>query len=268
MIPLKKFERKLDRYAIPNLTWYLVGGQGLALLLAMTVPGLVGNMVLVPMAVLDGEWWRLLSFVFTPPFGSPILAIFALYFLWFMGSALEQHWGTFRYNLYVLIGYLVTIAAAFAFPAMVATNTYITGSIFLAFAYLFPNFEILLFLILPVRVKWLALVTWLYFGYQFIFGDWAARLLMTAAVANFLVFFGSDLIQSVRYGRRRIQSRAQASADRETPRHVCAICGVNEKTHPMMDFRYCSKCDPPVAYCADHLRAHEHRVGNGSQGQR
>src|SRR4029077_2272748 len=123
----------------------------------------------VPEAVGWGEWWRLVSFLFTPPSGNPLLAIFALYFLWFMGGALEAQWGAFRYNVYVLIGYAMTVAAAFAFPYGAATNGYITGSIFLAFAYLFPDFQILLFFILPVKVKWLALITWLFFAYQFIF---------------------------------------------------------------------------------------------------
>jgi len=116
MTPLTQLERTLGRYAIHNLTVYLVGGQGLALLLAMTAPGIVGDMLLVPEAVLGGEWWRLLSFLFTPPSGNPFLALFALYFLWFMGGALEAQWGAFRYNVYVLIGYAMTVAAAFVFP--------------------------------------------------------------------------------------------------------------------------------------------------------
>ena len=255
---LKQVERKLGRFAIHDLTLYLVGGQGLALLLGLVNPGMPGNLVLIPEAVAAGQWWRLLSFVFTPPFGNPVLAIFMLYLLYFMGGALESHWGAFRYNLYFLIGYLLTVVAVFAFPFGAATNAYITGSIFLAFAHLFPDFEILLFFILPVRVKWLALLTWLFYGYDFITGGWAARLLIMASVTNFLVFFGRDIFHNALHGHRRIKRQASAIADRDKPMHVCTVCGITDKTHRDMDFRYCSKCDPPVAYCTDHIGDHQH----------
>jgi ribosomal protein L37AE/L43A len=260
---LKQVERKLGRFAIPNLTMYLVGGQAAVLLAGMTLPGFLGAIVLMPDSVLAGQWWRLLTFVFTPPFTNPILAIFALYFLYLMGSALEGHWGTFRYNLYVLIGYLMTIAAAFAFPFSVATNVYITGSIFLAFAALFPNYEILLFFVFPVRIKWLALATWLLYGWDFVFGTWPSRLLIIAALSNFFVFFGRSIYYNARYGHRQMRKQATAVVSRDKPRHICAVCGITDKTHRTMDFRYCTKCEPPLAYCTEHLRSHEH-VHDGS----
>lgn len=261
----KQIERKLARFAISNLTLYLVGGQAAMLLMGFVMPAFLGSTFLIPQAVMDGQWWRLLTFVFTPPCGNPILAIFVLYFLYFMGNSLEAHWGTFRYNLYVLIGLLVTIVAAFLFPFSVATNRYITGSIFLAFAYLFPEMQILIFFVLPVRVKWVALVTWLLYAYAFIVGDWAERLLILAAITNFLVFFGRDLYAKARYGHRRISRHAGTIASRNKPLHVCAVCGITDKTNPTMDFRYCSKCEPPLAYCTDHLRTHRHVPDGGVQ---
>jgi hypothetical protein len=262
---LKQLERKLGRFAIRDLTLYLVGGQGLALVLALAMPGFLGAILLIPDLVMAGQWWRLFSFILTPPAGNPIFAAFALYLLWFMGGALESHWGTFRYNVYVLIGFLMTIVAAFAFPGYAASNGYITGSIFLAFAYLFPNYEFYLFFILPVKVKWLALLTWLFYGYEFITGDWATRLLILAAVSNFLIFFGSEIVQQARYGHRRVRQQAKTIAERDKPIHVCTVCGATDKSHPNMDFRYCTKCEPPVAYCMDHLHNHQHRV-DPSQG--
>ncbi len=258
MKSLNKFERKLGRFAIRNLTLYLVVGQGAALLLNLAAPGFAGAMQLVPAEVMSGQWWRLLSFALTPPFGNPIFAAFTLYMLYFMGGALEAHWGTFRYNLYVLIGYLLTIAAAFLFPYSAASNGFITGSIFLAFAYLFPDYQIYLFFVLAVRIKWLALLTWLYYGYELLMGGWPARLLILASVANFLVFFGADIVHKIRYGHRRIKLQSSAIANRDKPLHVCAVCGITDKTHRTMDFRYCTKCEPPLAYCTEHLRNHEH----------
>ena len=254
----KQLERKLDRFVIHNLTLYLVGGQGLALVLSLATPGLLENMVFVPSAVLAGQWWRLLSFLFMPPFGNPFFAMFALYFLWFMGGSLENQWGAVRYNLYVLVAYLMTIGAAFAFPMGAATNLYITGSIFLAFAYLYPEFQILLFFVLPVKVKWLAALTWIGYVWRFIVGDWAERLLILAAIANFLLFFGRDLFYTVRHGHRKLRKQAGALATRDKPTHVCTTCGITDKTHSTMDFRYCTKCSPPTEYCEAHLRTHTH----------
>ncbi len=255
---MKKLERRLSGFAIHDLTLYLVGAQGLTLLLGMARPEFLSAILLIPAEVLAGQWWRLLSFVFTPPGGNPIFAIFALYFLFFMGRSLEAQWGALRYNLYVLIGYGLTIVAAFVFPYSVATNTFITGSIFLAFAYLFPDFTLMLFFVLPVRVKWLALLTWLYYAYRVVFGDWDARLLVLASITNFLLFFGKDIFYLARHGHRRTKAQVRAIAERNKPRHVCTVCGITDLSHREMDFRYCTKCEPPVAYCAEHLRNHPH----------
>lgn len=254
-----RLERKLGRFAIHDLTKYWVGGQAITLLLSLAKPAFLGALALIPAAVVDGQWWRLLSFMLTPPSTNIIFAAFALYLLWFMGGALEAQWGTFRYNLYVLIGALMTIATAFAFPYYPASNGYLIGSIFLAFAALFPRYEILLFFVLPVQVRWLALLTWLLYGFAFVIGGWNTRLLILAAITNFLLFFGRDLMHQLSYGQRRIKQHAKTAADRDTPRHVCAVCGITDKTHREMDFRYCSKCEPPVAYCTEHLRNHEHQ---------
>ena len=255
----KQTERKLERFAIHDLTLYLVGGQGLALLLGLTMPGFVNNMLLIPEAVMSGQWWRLFSFVLTPPSGNPLFAAFALYLLFFMGRSLESQWGALRYNFFVLIGFVMTIAVAFVFPYGVASNTYITGSIFLAFAYLFPNFEIMLFFVLPVKIKWLALLTWIFYAFSFITGDWLTRLLILAAVSNFFIFFGKDIYYTARHGHRKIKKQASEISARDQARHVCTICGITDKSHREMDFRYCTKCEPPVAYCMDHLNTHEHK---------
>ncbi|PTU33159.1 rhomboid family intramembrane serine protease [Stenotrophobium rhamnosiphilum] len=255
----KQTERKLERFAIKDLTLYLVGGQGLALLLGLTMPGFIDYMLLIPQAVMSGQWWRLFSFVLTPPSGTPLFAAFALYLLFFMGRSLENQWGTLRYNLFVLIGYLMTIAVAFLIPYGVASNNYITGSIFLAFAFLFPNFEIMLFFVLPVKIKWLALLTWIFYAFSFFTGDWLTRLLILAAVSNFFVFFGKDIYYNARHGHRKIKNQAREIATRDQPRHVCTVCGITDKTNREMDFRYCTKCDPPVAYCMSHLNTHEHK---------
>lgn len=261
---MKQLERRLGRFAIPDLTLYLVGGQGIALIMQIASPGFADAIALIPEAVRAGQWWRLPGFVLTPPAGNPIFAIFALYLLFFMGRSLEAQWGAFRYNLYVLIGFAMTIAVTFLFGVDVASNGYITGSIFLGFATLFPDFELLLFFVLPLRVKWLALLTWLFYGYQLITGGWDTRLLILAAISNFLLFFGRDLMSRARHGHRQLQRHSSAVAARGKALHTCAVCGITDKTDPTMDFRYCTKCEPPLAYCSAHLREHAHVQPGGA----
>src|ERR1035437_2113710 len=158
---LNRLERHLGRFAIPNLSLYLVIGQVLFLGLALLTGFDLERIALLPLAVRAGEVWRLVTYLFLPPVavltmtGALFLA-FSLYMFYLMGSALEHHWGEFHFNAYVFIGWALTTAVAFLVPGAYATNTFIAGSVFLAFAWLNPDFEILLFFILPVKIKWLA----------------------------------------------------------------------------------------------------------------
>ena len=170
---LDALERRFSRFAIPNLTLLLVMGQGLVVCLDFVQQanpdgggvGLFQKCSLSAQDVLAGEWWRLLTFVFVvAPRVSPLLIIFALYLFFVMGRSLEAQWGTFRFNVYFLIGYLASIGAAFLQPAGTATCGYLAGSIFLAFAWLNPDFQILLMFVVPVRIKFLAWLTWLLYA--------------------------------------------------------------------------------------------------------
>jgi hypothetical protein len=256
---LEAMERKLGRFAISNLTIYLVCGQTLFLIASFSFPKLLGQIELMPSQVMAGEVWRLLTFVFYPPTQNVFFAAFSLYLLWLMGGALEGYWGEFRYNLYLLVAYLATVAAAWVFPGNVATSLYITGSIFLAFAWLYPDFVIHLFFILPIRIKWLALLTWLGYGYVIIFGDWPGRLLIMAAIANFLLFFGREIFLRVRYASKHMGSQAQQLVKSNKPFHTCTVCGISERSHPQAEFRYCPKCGGDYGYCMEHIANHQHR---------
>lgn len=255
-----RLERIFGRFAIANLTLYLVVGQVIVFTFAMFGrPDLLRLIALLPIEVQHGQVWRLVTFLFMPPvnpsgismMGAVFLA-FGWYVFWMMGSSLEQHWGAFRYNLFIFIGWLLTVAVAFLFPLTFASNMYLAGSVFLAFAFLNPNFELLLFFILPVKIKWLALIAWLYYAYLFAVGGWADRLGILAAVANFLIFFTGEIVQRMRSGRRRMEHQARVAAARSAerePRHRCVVCGKTDLTHPMEDFRY---SDDDQCYCSEH----------------
>lgn len=257
---LDKLERRFGRFAIPNLTMLLICAQlvGFALLSAKATSA--SNMALIIDNVTAGEVWRLGTFLFLPATMSPIWLFFAIYLFYLMGSTLEAHWGEFRYNLFLAVAYVATVAAACVAPQMPATNVYLNGSVFLAFAYLFPNFELLIFFILPVKIKWLALLEWIGYFLAFTTGDWMQKAMVLAAVSNFFLFFGKDIFRGVLDGKRRMEWNARHLAKRDKPFHNCAICGANERTHPKMDFRYCTKCEGSYEYCANHLRTHEHVV--------
>jgi hypothetical protein len=254
---LDTLERKFRRYAIPNLTLSLIIGQVIFFVFHMTGKFLLERVVLVPELVLMGEWWRLLTFLFIPPLTNPLFAFFAWYMFYLMGTALEGHWGDFRYNLFLLIGYLVTVAVSFLFPIYTATNIFIGGSVFLAFAFLYPDFQIYIFFILPVKMKWLAILTWIGYSYQIITGSWSTRLLVLASISNFLLFFGRDILWRMKSGNRKMVTKAREISGKREAFHRCTVCGITDQSHPSMEFRYCPECGG-LGYCQDHIMNHAH----------
>ncbi|MDR0901145.1 MAG: rhomboid family intramembrane serine protease [Opitutaceae bacterium] len=261
---LHRIERRLEPFAIRNITVCIVAGQ--ALLLVASLLGIIHyeDLFFIPARAINGEWWRFVTLVFLPPFAASnldiVFAAFALYLLFMFGTALESQWSALRYNLFLLAGYALTVGLAFVTPGYPATNTFIAGSIFLAFAFLFPDFVLSLFFILPVKIKWIALFTWLMYGYGFVTGGLATRLAIIASVGNFLLFFARDIWQNIRRGRRRLAEQSRRIVTAGEPRHRCRVCGKTDLTDPLEDFRYCSKCAGDQCYCSAHIRDHEHIV--------
>ncbi|NQV26416.1 MAG: hypothetical protein HQ518_18835 [Rhodopirellula sp.] len=258
---LDRLERRFRRYAIPNLTMIIIIGQVLAYILSQSNPELLERMILVPRLVMEGEVWRLGSFCFVPPRTNPIFFFILMMVFRMLGSALEQTWGAARYNIFLLSGYVATVAVAFVYPDLPATSVFIETSVFLAFAWLYPDYVFYIMFILPVKVRWLALLTWIGLIYALLVGDMATRLIVLAGIANFLLFFGQEIIQRVRSKGRRIQQEARVAADAKKPKHECVVCGVTNKSDPTIEFRYCSKCEGAPCYCENHIRDHQH-VGN------
>jgi len=259
---LDRLERKFRPFAVPNLTMIIIMGQTLAYILGQGNPRIYEQMLLLPRLVLEGEIWRLGSFCFAIHPGSNLFFFFiAMMVFHLLGSALEQTWGTVRYNLYLLSGYVATVSVAFIYPDLPATTTFIGTSVFLAFAWLYPNYVFYIMFILPVQVRWLALLTWIGLIYALIAGDMQTRLFVLAGIANFLLFFGQDILLRLRSKGRRMQHKAQAASDARRPKHECVTCGVTDKSDPTIEFRYCSKCVGAPCYCENHIRDHAH-IGN------
>jgi len=254
---LDRLDKKYRRYAVPNMTLYLIMGQVLFFVFVLSGRFIMDRVVLIPDLVMAGQWWRLITFLFIPPITNPIFAFFAWYMFYLMGGALENHWGAFRYNMFLLIGYLVTVGVSFIMPFYPATNVFIGGSVFLAFAFLFPDFQIFIFFIIPVKIKWLALLTWIGYAYEVLTGSWPTRLLVLASISNFLLFFGNDIIWRIKSGKRKMSTQTQQFSRSAEPFHRCAVCGKTDQSHPSMEFRYCSDCGG-LGYCKDHIFSHEH----------
>lgn len=263
---ITRLERRFGRYAFGNVTYFLVGLQALGFAIVLVRPDLAERLVLERSAVLDGEWWRLVTFVLSPVSTSPIWVIFALYWLYVMGSALEERWGSFRYELYWLTGLGATVAAVFLGGSS-ATLAPLVMSLFLAFATLWPDYQLRLFFILPVPVKWLALLDALAIGADVGMRQGLDRLVPLAAVANYLLFFGptlKDLV--VRFVKEGGRARARASY-RQAANHglhdlkarSCAICGASPAQDPNVELRVCSceKCGGVDRdLCLAHARNH------------
>lgn len=263
---LDKLERMFGWLAIRNLALYIVMGQVAVLFASMLQVIDVERLLYVPTLVTRGEWWRVITFLFVVPAPPPtailsfVFLAFGWYLFYLMGGALEAQWGAFRFNAFLFLSYALTVAFSFITPNALVTNAFILGSVFIAFAYLNPNFELMLFFILPVKIKWLALLACALGAWRFLAGGLPTRLQTAAAVIAFLIFFAGDMIRTLRQGRRTAARRAERAVEEAQPRHVCYVCGKTDKSHPQLDFRYCSKCAGDQCYCPEHIQNHAHVV--------
>ncbi|MEX1017934.1 MAG: hypothetical protein WDZ31_14430 [Phycisphaeraceae bacterium] len=262
-VMLTWLERKLGRYAIPNLTLILIGLQVFFFLAVMADPVLYGQMALIWEKVFAGEVWRVLTFVVMPRAEYPLFFLIAMYVFWLMGSALNREWGDFRYNLYLLVGFVATALAGLIDPSQPVTNTIVFTSVLFAFAWLYPDFQFLLFFILPVKVKWLGILGGVFLAGGFLAalsqGAWQEAAVVAAGVCNFFLFFGPEMVQRARNVHRRRAHEAEQADLAEQPFHRCVVCGKTDKSDPDMEFRYCPQCSDAACYCMDHIHNHEHR---------
>jgi len=267
---LDKIQRRFGRFALRHVTIGLILCQVVVYAMAQGQMLKVGEgdverhtvldrIALVPEKVLEGQIWRLVTFVCEPPTTNVVFALFFWYMFYLMGEALELSWGSFRYNVYLLIGYFATVAVSFLTPQVPASIGFLEGSVFLAFAALFPDFVIYLFFLLPVKIKWLALLAWIGYFFALVFGTWATRLLVLASICNFLLFFSKDILYRLRKSRRSMALQASRIGVKPKPYfHRCTVCGITDRSHPQAEFRYCTQCDGSHGYCMEHLRNHEH----------
>lgn len=210
---INQIERKLSRFSIQPFYRYIVFAMGGVYLLNLFFPtfGLIFRLSLFREAVLQGEFWRLLTFLIIPYIGNPLYTFLSLYFYYFIGTTLESRWGARRFLLFYALGALGAIIGAFI--TGYSSNTYLNLSLFFAFALVFPDYEILLFFVLPIKMKWLALINALFFLSSFIYQPWSDKVAILFSLANLFLFFGGDiwnkLRQSIYHWNRRRQFRSK-----------------------------------------------------------
>lgn len=286
---MDKLERKIGRFSIPHLMRYIIFANVAVYLISMFQPYITLNLVLDRNAVLAGQVWRLISFVFIPPSsGNVFMTALSLYCYYWIGNALEASWGTFRFNLFYLIGMLATIFVSMVF-GVPGVPTYMNQVLFLALASLYPNHRVLMFYFLPLKSMWAGIISAAFMLYDFVVAGSvfpAIRYLIGAALINYLIFFAPILVRNIKYRKRRKDyekmtrpqgfgagmqwqtAKPKAAAEKQdsdrgkiikgVPFHKCHVCGITDVDDPDMTFRYCSQCNGNYEYCEDHLHNHEH----------
>lgn len=267
---LNRMERKYGHLAINNLSLYIVLAYGIGFVLQILNPSMADMMELNPYLVLQGQVWRVVTFLFMPPDFNPFFIFFVLLFYYSICQSLEYLWGAFRFNLYYFTGVLGTIVGNFILYGLtqdmgIFMNTYYLNlSLFLAFAASFPNMVVLFMFILPVKMKWLGLLDLVYLAMEFYSGDSATKISIVVAMLNFvfyLLIVNNFSKLSPREIRRKQQYKSKIrhySQKTNMPRHRCHICGKTELDDQNLEFRYCSKCDGDYEYCQEHLFTHTH----------
>ena len=291
VLHLKRLNDAVDRFAlnhprfgIPNLMKFLVIGNVIVyFLIRFSSYGALSFLAFDFQRLLHGELWRLITFIFVPEnFGSPFGLILSLYFYYFIGNLLEREWGTPKFNLYYLSGVVLTILTAViaslatGHSQLVMGTYYVNMSMFLAFAALYPNMQVLLFFIIPIKVKWLAWADIALFAVDIlrsIFAlDLLSALLPVIALLNFQEFFWTDLSGALRYHRSRARhqnshqtihfksavKQQEKKAREQGYHHKCSVCGRTDTEFPDLQFRYCSRCAGYHCFCEDHIFNHVH----------
>ncbi len=199
---VRKLERKFGRYAITGLMNYVVAGQVFVYGVMLLVNQYFGGYITFSRsAILQGEVWRIITFIFYPATTSIFWFVFVAYFYYFIGQLLEHTWGKFRLNLYFFLGMLGAIIAGFLFGY--TSNGALLTSLFLAYAMLYPEREVLVMFILPVKVKWLGWLAGAQWLFSFLLSGLAGKAALLLGMLGFILFFGQDFWNSGRAKIRR-----------------------------------------------------------------
>ena len=279
---LDRFCYNHPRFGIPNLMKYIVFGNAAVFLLDMVSNGTFSQIIaFYPSMILQGQIWRLFTFVFVPMNLGSIWFIFSTMLYYFLGTSLEDRWGYTRFSVFYFLGVLLNILVGFVLyftlgqpPYLQTANMYyVNMSMFFAFATLYPETLFRLYFIIPIKVKWLAWLDAALFafdiGYYLKSGAPILAAMPIVGLLNYLIFFWDDLTAGFNRGRQKAAHRVSPQtinfkkAQKEVQQrkgylHKCSVCGVTDADDPNMEFRYCSRCNGYYCYCMNHINNHVH----------
>lgn len=297
-----KLERKFGKYAIPNITLYLIIGYIIGYIVEMANSDIYELLLFNPYEIMHGQVWRVFTWLFTAPESLGIFTIVMLFLYYSLGTSLEHTWGTFRYNLYLILGFVFTIVGAIiiyvimviyysmtltgviysqgiaeifgSYVSMMVSTFYINMSIFLAFAVTYPDVQLMLYFVIPVKIKWFGYLYGAFIAYDIIstfraYSDDVYLAIVHAVVVivsllNFLIYWmsgwgrgASHIKRSYNY-KKSVKTGNKERIYSDGAKHKCVVCGRTDLEYPDLTFRYCSKCSGSKEYCQEHLFTHTH----------
>ena len=279
---MRKLHDAIDRFcalhpklAIPGLMRYIVGANAVLFVLSLFAsPGTLNFLAMDARSVLHGEVWRIVTYVLLPDGGGIFLLISLMFYYW-LGETLERMWGSAKFTFYYVSGVLLTAAGYLLAYAIDGLSypfwgaSYVNMAMFFAYALSFPDAMVRLYFLIPIKMKWLAILDAVYFAagvFQYArAGLWGMALMPVIAILNFFIFFSPDFHRRADQIRYRVRPEAVQfrRAVKEQKRqkgynHKCEVCGRTDAEFPDLEFRYCSRCQGYHCFCQDHIFSHTH----------
>lgn len=270
------------RKGIPNLMLYIALGSALVAVMSLFDRSYTLYRVLCfnREAILQGQVWRLVTYPLTYSSSNLLTTAIGLLCYYSLGRAIENIWGTFRFNLFYFTGVILMDVYCMIFGGY-ADSYYLNLSLFLSYATLYPNASFLFLFIIPVKAWIFALIDLILVLYGLIFYSFPYNLFPVVALLNYFLFFGKDVLNVIPLSwqvnfRRLFRRKNKASKNKKAPfpeagsyqaatatvkqpyTHRCTVCGRTDVSDPNLEFRYCSRCNGYYCYCIDHINNHAH----------
>lgn len=210
---LRTLVRKLEFIAVPNLGSILCGIAVVAFIANFVNPIPLQRFIFVPQLVLEGEWWRLFTFPFVGGLSNPIFVLFYCMYVYFVMNTLESAWGASALTLYVILGYLCVLLVSFVTLRPMDISWYLLEYLTLAYGTLYPNYELNLYGIIPVKAKWFAWLSVVFITMGFVRGGVLDNLMLPVAFLPYLVFFGPMLLGYMKDWKRTKENRKRFEHD-------------------------------------------------------
>lgn len=268
--PIEKFCSRHPRFGVPNLAMYIAIAQAVVGILHLLMRERLIPMLLFLRPLIGPplfQVWRLITFILVPQSTNPFYLLLGCYVVFWTGQMLEREWGTARFTLFYLCGVALSIVGGLLLGS--ASIYYIHLSFFLVIATMYSEMQVLFMFVLPIKMKWLAILDVALILLEAVESGPFVLLLALPSFINYFIFTWPFWSMKLGFARRRADpqvinfKKAQKQAKKKAQEtggylHKCAVCGITDQDDPSMEFRYCSKCDGYYCYCANHINNHIH----------